>query len=221
MTIGIILAVLYLLLVSRVLIKKTKSVQLKQKSLIIHKVLGIVLLVVAVVHLILAWQLIKQRPIGMYITGIIMILLAVMEGLSFLFRKKLKTKWIWIHRIAAVGILLCLIVHMILGFGSLGHYKEAVRQIHLDDIQIENIADGDYTGECDTGYVYARVQVSVENGEIKKVDLLEHRTEKGKPAEVISQRIVEQQQVAVDAVSGATNSSVVIEKAVCNALLKQ
>ena len=50
------------------------------------------------------------------------------------------------------------------------------------------------------------------------VEILEHRTEKGKPAEVIVDKIMKEQKVTVDAVTSATNSSRVIEQAAYNAL---
>jgi uncharacterized protein with FMN-binding domain len=43
---------------------------------------------------------------------------------------------------------------------------------------------------------------------------LEHRNGQGKPAEALTSRIVEQQSVELDVVSGATYSSMVILKAV-------
>lgn len=78
--------------------------------------------------------------------------------------------------------------------------------------------DGVYIGEYDAGYVYSKVKVEVLNGRIESVDILEHRTERGKKAEVVVEDIVNKQEIAVDAVTGATNSSRVIEQAVYNAL---
>ena len=47
---------------------------------------------------------------------------------------------------------------------------------------------------------------------------MEHRHERGKAAEKVIEKIIEEQKIDVDAVSGATNSSTVIKKAVENAL---
>jgi uncharacterized protein with FMN-binding domain len=47
----------------------------------------------------------------------------------------------------------------------------------------------------------------------------EHRNERGEPAERIANDIIVRQEINVDAVSGATNSSSVIKKAVENAFL--
>ena len=80
--------------------------------------------------------------------------------------------------------------------------------------------DGTYIGEYDVQYIYAKVKVTVKDEKIKEITLLEHRNERGKSAESILDAIVKKQQVEVDAVTQATNSSRVIMKAVDNALEK-
>ena len=67
-------------------------------------------------------------------------------------------------------------------------------------------------------FIYAKVEVTVQNGEITDIIILEHRHEHGKAAETVINEIVDEQRIDVDAVSGATNSSIVIKKAVENAL---
>ena len=80
------------------------------------------------------------------------------------------------------------------------------------------IADGDYIGDYDAGYIYAKVQVVVKDGKMKEIRILEHRNERGQRAESIVEHIVDKQRLDVDAVTGATNSSLVIEKACENAI---
>ena len=101
---------------------------------------------------------------------------------------------------------------------SVADYKKAVRETVFSDINISNVPDGVYCGEYDVDFVYAKVEVTVQNGVITNIDILEHKNGRGKPAEVVVDRIMEEQKIDVDAVSGATNSSVVIKKAVENAL---
>ncbi|NBH15031.1 FMN-binding protein [Lachnospiraceae bacterium] len=101
---------------------------------------------------------------------------------------------------------------------SLTDYKKAVRETAFRNIDIPDITDGVYVGEYDVDFVYAKVEVMVQNGAITNIDILEHKNGRGKPAEVIVDRIMEEQKIDVDTVSGATNSSVVIKKAVENAL---
>lgn len=62
--------------------------------------------------------------------------------------------------------------------------------------------------------IYAKVEVDVSGGKIIDVRILEHRQERGKAAEAVANEIVDEQRIDVDTVSGATNSSIVIKKAV-------
>lgn len=101
---------------------------------------------------------------------------------------------------------------------SVKDYKDEVASIAIHDIDLASVPDGTYTGDCDVNYIYAKVEVTVKSGVITDIRLLEHKNGKGKPAEAIINTILEKQSLDVDAVSGATNSSTVIKKAIENAL---
>jgi len=60
--------------------------------------------------------------------------------------------------------------------------------------------------------------VTVKDGSITKIDLVKHKNEHGSSAEQILESILDKQTPDVDVISGATNSSRVIMKAVENAL---
>lgn len=79
-------------------------------------------------------------------------------------------------------------------------------------------ADGTYMGGCVNGLVKVRLEVVVENHTIAEVRLLKHDNGMGSAAEVITDTVVQQQSVEVDAISGATMSSKTILKAVETAL---
>ena len=98
-------------------------------------------------------------------------------------------------------------------------YKRAVNAISIEEIDLSQVPDGTYCGEYDVGFIYAKVQVVINDGKIEKIDLLEHRHDRGAAAEVVVDKIVEQQKIDVDAVSGATNSSSVLKRAVTEALI--
>ncbi len=118
-------------------------------------------------------------------------------------------------------IMFLLLVGFVLGIlylKSVADYRQAVRETTFEDINISDIPDGVYAGEYDVNFIYAKVEVTVQNGEITNINILEHRHERGKTAEVIADSIVAEQKIDVDAISGATNSSTVIKKAVENAL---
>ena len=119
------------------------------------------------------------------------------------------------------SIMFLLLAGFVLGIlylKSVADYRQAVRETTFEDINISDIPDGVYVGEYDVNFIYAKVEVTVQNGEITNINILEHRHERGKTAEVIADSIVDEQKIDVDAISGATNSSTVIKKAVENAL---
>ena len=101
---------------------------------------------------------------------------------------------------------------------SIGDYKAKVAALTFDEIDLTKVEDGVYEGQCDTGVVRARVQVTVRDHQMESIELLEHENGKGTPAEAILDQMVQNQTTAVDSVSGATCSSKVIRKAVENAL---
>ena len=129
-------------------------------------------------------------------------------------------------RISKKKIILCVIMLLLLvGFvwgiiylKSVADYKQDVKETTFEEINISDISDGVYIGEYDVNFIYAKVEVTVQNGEITNINILEHRHERGKAAEAITNKIVDEQKIDVDAISGATNSSAVIKKAVENAL---
>lgn len=83
----------------------------------------------------------------------------------------------------------------------------------------ENLVDGVYEGCAKGGPNSAVVRVTIAGQKIVKIDILEHNALKGKKAEpILPPRMIAAQSTAVDAVSGATNSSKVIMNAVQNAI---
>ncbi|MBQ6885990.1 MAG: FMN-binding protein [Lachnospiraceae bacterium] len=105
-------------------------------------------------------------------------------------------------------------------FVDFENYQNKIREIHIQNIDVSQVEDGIYVGEYDAGYIYAKVEVVVKNGVITELNILEHDNERGKAAEVITDKMVEEQKIDVDAVTNATNSSKVIKMAVQSALLK-
>lgn len=220
MTTGIIIAIMLVLLVSNLIMRKVRNIEVRKIGSKVHKVLGVIFIIVILIHLITTLPLMKQRPIMMYVLGFMMLFAAVLELVLFLARKKLKGSWLKAHRIVAIILFLCMLVHIGVGIGSLKSYQKKIAAIKVEEVDLSQVEDGTYLGICDAGYVYAKVEVTVKDGQITKVDLLEHRTERGQKAEVLTDQMVEKQEIALDAVSSATNSSKVIEQAVVNALME-
>jgi len=114
-----------------------------------------------------------------------------------------------------------LLIAVVWGFSYLNRvssYKNEVNTLAVGDVDFSQVADGVYIGDCDVEFIYAKVQVTVENGKATDIQILEHRNERGAPAETIIDAVLQEQSLSVDTVCGATNSSRVILKAVENAV---
>ena len=223
MVLGIITAVLLLLECAMFILKygsKAKELYTgrgKAVMLKVHEIVGFALLVIVPVHLLITWKLLLQRPVLTYITGFLMLICIILTAISFLFRGRWK-KWRTVHHLAAGLLLILAVIHVLCGVISFGQYNEKVHAIEITDMSAAGIPDGSYTGVCDVGYIYAKVRVKVSNGKITDIKLLEHRNERGSAAEQVVGKMVQQQNVHVDTVTSATNSSRVIMRAAENAL---
>ena len=97
----------------------------------------------------------------------------------------------------------------------------SLREIRASLPDMAGKNDGVYRGSYDLSGtpVKVTVDVTVQNQNITAVNIIRHFCSPiGKKAEKITERIIEQQSLDVDAVSGATGSSIAILKAIENAL---
>jgi len=122
--------------------------------------------------------------------------------------------------ICVIGIVVVCSVLAINYLKRISNYKEKVNNIVIEEVNIDNKKDGKYIGEFDADVIYAKVEVEIKNKKISNINIIEHKNERGTPAEVIPKKVVDAQSLKVDVVSGATNSSKVILKAIENALSK-
>lgn len=100
-------------------------------------------------------------------------------------------------------------------------FSKEVSQIQVNDINIENVDDGMYVGEYYVNEsVGAVVRVTVENNKITNIDFIEHEHARGEKAEKIVNTVIHKQSLNVDTISGATGSSIIILKAIEDALVK-
>lgn len=101
---------------------------------------------------------------------------------------------------------------------QLQEYKKRIAAISISAVDLSKIPDGSYIGSYDAIMISATVRVNIHNHQISGIDLISHKNERGKKAEVIVNKIKSAQSLKVDTITGATNSSKVILKAVQNAL---
>lgn len=185
----------------------------------IHKYAAGGFLIAGVVHFIAVIKVIDTRDIIVVISGLVILVTGIV--LMFVCHlMKNRKKELLFHRGFSLLMTVMLIVHIISYFADYYSYQAAINDIIIDEVNLETIEDGEYIGECDAGYIYAKVKVSVYHHVITDIELVEHHHERGTKAEAIIPSMIAEQRVDVDAVSGATNSSMVIKKACLNALTK-
>lgn len=114
-----------------------------------------------------------------------------------------------------VMILLLSLPAALTGCQSMEDLRKEIGQVPMAEL-----SPGTYEGEAFVFPVKVRVQAVVSGGRLEGLALLEHFNGRGVAAEAILSRILEAQSLQVDAVSGATQSSLTILKAVENALAK-
>jgi len=95
-----------------------------------------------------------------------------------------------------------------------------IKEINITGIDLAGARDGTWEGVCETSLIKATVRVTIDAERITDITITRHVCGKGKPAEAITRTVTEKQTTKVDTVSGATGSSIVILKAIENAVAK-
>lgn len=213
---GIISAVVFAIALTTGLVGMRLQAHPKKTVFLIHKISGYLFAVMIFVHLISTLWLFWQRPLAIFILGAVMVLCTVTSILIRLIKSK-RIAFLW-HKLLTCAVIPLLAAHVAICIISFQQYLHKVNAITFTNPVVCEVADGSYMGECDVGYIYAKVEVTVQNGVITNINLVQHRNERGKAAEGLVEQILSRQRTGVDAVSSATNSSKVIKKAIENAL---
>lgn len=178
-----------------------------------HKTVSGLLVLLLFLHIILVFPVLKNRDISVIISGIVSIL--IMFLLIFLCHIiKVRDNRIFWHRVLTILSGIFIVGHMVTYFMDFNEYQKKIEMITFGDIDLNSVKDGIYEGEYDAGYIYAKVEVKIKDGKIVEINILEHRNERGEKAESIINDVVDMQKIDVDVISGATNSSKVIKKAI-------
>ena len=125
-----------------------------------------------------------------------------------------------------IKIALCVLLLVVILSGALlanylialQAYRHAIEAITYTRTDASGLSDGVYTGDCDARFIYAKVEVTVENHAMTDIALLEYRHHRGADAVHMIPAMLDAQRLDVDVVAGATSSCKVIRKAVDNAL---
>ncbi|MBO5247294.1 MAG: FMN-binding protein [Eubacterium sp.] len=218
MMFGCICLVCFCLLAAKAVTHRCRWEKADRLLLKIHRIVSIVFVISCAIHVVCIIPVLQTRSIAVTATGIAgALILLFLICLCHVIKDGEKKMW-W-HRVLTLILALCISGHIVAYIVDFKQYQQKVNQIAFEEMELVNIADGTYEGEYDAGYIYAKVEVQIKNHEILAINILEHLNERGEPAEKLLDDIVEMQNIYVDTVSGATNSSNVLKKAVENALM--
>lgn len=105
-------------------------------------------------------------------------------------------------------------------FSNIDKNMRALLNEEIAQLDLSDTSDGVYTGEHIVLPIYVKVEVTVKDKKIIAIDLIRHLNGQGSEAETIIDKVIDKQSLNIDTVSGATYSSIVILKAIEDALGK-
>jgi len=123
-----------------------------------------------------------------------------------------------------IPVALAVIAVVVIGLSIFNKGMADIKRLSVENIDVSLLKDGNYFGEHENGRWQYHVEVTVRDGEIKEIRVLNTRTG---PFDMemyddvnteLIQRIVQNQSLQVDTVTGATVNSKALLKAVENAL---
>lgn len=88
-------------------------------------------------------------------------------------------------------------------------------------IELEQIADGTYSGKTYTSFLHLQLDVKIENHKITDITVIENDGIDGEKARPIIQKMIEQNSVVVPAIKGAELGSLVYISCVSTALAQK
>lgn len=126
---------------------------------------------------------------------------------------------IWKKIILSVVILIIVFaVYMFFGFQNM---KKEFQKTKINAVDLQKIKDGEYTGSYKNFLVQVDLKVTVKNKKITDIRVISQDCGPGYEAAGLIPKIMKAQSLKVDAVTGATGSSIAILKAVERALTSE
>lgn len=122
-----------------------------------------------------------------------------------------------ISKILMLVALICLMAGGYLVARKKARLREAA-SLPFYKIEMEQIADGTYEGQTYTSFLHLKLNVTVENHQLKKIDVLENDGIDGETARPIIEKMIAENSVVVPAVKGAELGSLVYISCVSTAL---
>ncbi len=123
--------------------------------------------------------------------------------------------------IVLASLVVIVAVGAVAASGMVKGLESFLADVVIEPVDLNAVADGTYKGRTDAGIIQVRLEADVRDHRITDIQLLKHRNGQGAAAEGLIPRIIEEQRIDLDTVSGATYSSLAILDAVEEALTKE
>ena len=116
------------------------------------------------------------------------------------------------------GLVLVVVIIAVVFYQITQDGLNKLADITLNDLNLDQVADGSYNGSYSVFPVSVEVTVTVNDHIITEIDITKHDNGQGQAGEAIIEDVLESQSLEVDVISGATYSSKVILLAIQDAL---
>lgn len=120
--------------------------------------------------------------------------------------------------IALVVIIIGITLISIVMVNMVNRGLESLLEENYETPDLSLIEDGVYEGSYDAFPIEVTLNVTIENHVITQIEIIEHNSGRGAPAEVIVDDVISNQSLDVDLITGASYSSQVILLAIKDAL---
>ena len=121
--------------------------------------------------------------------------------------------------VRTVLIVICVILSLIMYMQrrTRSHYKQAAK-LPFYNVQAQDVPDGTYHGKTYTNFMHVQLDVTVKDGRLTKIEIIENEGAYGKKVAPILDRMIEENSSVVAAVEGEELASIVFVACVDDAL---
>ena len=120
--------------------------------------------------------------------------------------------------ISLTVLAIVIIVGTVMVRGMARGLEDFLAEVEIEPVDLRTVSDGTYHGSTDAGIIQVQLELDVKDHRITDIRLLKHRNGQGAEAEVLVSRVLQDQRIDLDTVSGATYSSLAILDALEGAL---
>lgn len=123
--------------------------------------------------------------------------------------------------IRSLLVVICIILTFILYMQrrTRNYYKEAAK-LPFYNVQVEDVLDGTYRGKIYTKFIHVQLDVTVTDGKLTKIDIVENEGAYGKKVAPILDEMIVQNTSVVPAVKGEELASIAFVACLDDALRK-